>query len=479
MQKNKWILQDVDKNVLSCLQNQLDLPEIILKILLSRGFNTVKEINDFICPKKEDLFNPFLFNDMYKAVLRIKKSIENQEKILIYADRDVDGITSLTILYNTIFTLGGNVVWYIPSDEGYGLSCNVLDKYKTEGVKLIITVDCGISAVSEIDYANNLGFEVIVTDHHEPPQDGLPKAYCIIDSKISSCDYPFKELAGCGVSFKVSQALMQTYGRYFDKKIAISGIENDKSYLMTVVNDIVVKEESLNLEDIDFSAYDKIVTNSSVSIDIENKTIELIETDKKEDIKEVAYELLNKYRQKEFENDGRMLEFFENNIDLVALGSIADIVPLTNENRILVKYGLSVLNKDYSKRFGLGFIFNEYLKEKKISAKTISWNVAPILNAAGRMGNASVAANLILADDKYNASNFFAELKKLNSDRKELQNENIKQFNVLLKKQCDTDKDNILVVSAAGLSHGVTGIVASQMVKLYGKPVILFIEDKE
>ena len=127
-------------------------------------------------------------------------------------------------------------------------------------------------------------------------------------------------------------------------------------------------EESLNLEDIDFSAYDKIVTNSSVSIDVENKTIELIETDKKEDIKEVAYELLNKYRQKEFENDGRMLEFFENNIDLVALGSIADIVPLTNENRILVKYGLSVLNKDYSKRFGLGFIFNEYLKEKKISA---------------------------------------------------------------------------------------------------------------
>lgn len=479
MQKNKWILQDVDKNVLSCLQNQLDLPEIILKILLCRGFNTVKEINDFICPKKKDLFNPFLFNDMYKAVLRIKKSIENQEKILIYADRDVDGITSLTILYNTIFTLGGNVVWYIPSYEGYGLSCNVLDKYKTEGVKLIITVDCGISAVSEIDYANNLGFEVIVTDHHEPPQDGLPKAYCIIDSKISSCDYPFKELAGCGVSFKVSQALMQTYGRYFDKKIAISGIENDKAYLITVVNDIVVKEESLNLEDIDFSAYDKIVTNSSVSIDVENKTIELIETDKKEDIKEVAYELLNKYRQKEFENDGRMLEFFENNIDLVALGSIADIVPLTNENRILVKYGLSVLNKDYSKRFGLGFIFNEYLKEKKISAKTISWNVAPILNAAGRMGNASVAANLILADDKYNASNFFAELKKLNSDRKELQNENIKQFNVLLKKQCDTDKDNILVVSAAGLSHGVTGIVASQMVKLYAKPVILFIEDKE
>ena len=481
MQKNKWILQDVDKNVLSCLQNQLDLPEITLKVLLSRGFNTVKDINDFIYPKSENLFNPFLFNDMYKAVLRIKKAIENQEKILIYADRDVDGITSLTVLYNTIFTLGGNVVWYIPSDEGYGLSCNVLDKYKAEGVSLIITVDCGISAVSEIDYANSLGFEVIVTDHHEPPQDGLPKAYCIVDAKTETCNYPFKELAGCGVSFKVSQALMQTYGKYFDKKIAVFAVEGENSYLITVVNDIVTKEENLNLTEINLISYDKIVTNNNSVLpnDIENKVIEFIETDKKEDIKEVAYELLNKYRQKEIENDGRMLEFFENNIDLVALGSVADIVPLTSENRILVKYGLSVLNKDYSKRFGLGFIFDEYLKDKKISSKTISWNVAPILNAAGRMGNASVAANLILADDKYNANNFFVELKKLNSDRKELQNENIKQFNILLKQQCDTENDNILVVSAAGLSHGVTGIVASQMVKLYGKPVILFIEDKE
>ena len=150
-----------------------------------------------------------------------------------------------------------------------------------------------------------------------------------------------------------------------------------------------------------------------------------------------------------------------------------------DENRTLVQSGLAILNKDYSKRFGLGYIFEEYLKGKKISAKTISWNVAPILNAAGRMGKASVAAELILADDKYNASNFFVELKKLNSDRKELQNENIRQFNILLKQQCDIEKDNILVVSAGNLAHGVTGIVASQMVKLYGKPVILFIEDKQ
>ncbi len=480
MQKNKWILQDIDKKFLYQLQEQTGLPEVTLKVLLSRGFNTVEAINNFVCPKKEELFNPFLFKDMYKAVLRIKQSIENQEKILIYADRDVDGITSLTILYNTIVTLGGNVVWYIPSDEGYGLSCTVLDKYVQEGVKLIITVDCGISAVTEIDYANSLGMEVIVTDHHEPPQDGLPKAYCVVDPKTDSCEYPFKELAGCGVSFKVSQALMQTYGKYFDKEIIVLACEQENVYGLIVLNGNVIKEGKINLSQTDLSEYAKIVTNDTAYFaDKGNKNTELVEAEPKDNIKDFAYEILRQYRKKEFENDGRMLEFFENNIDLVALGSVADIVPLVDENRTLVQSGLAILNKDYSKRFGLGYIFEEYLKGKKISAKTISWNVAPILNAAGRMGKASVAAELILADDKYNASNFFVELKKLNSDRKELQNENIRQFNILLKQQCDIEKDNILVVSAGNLAHGVTGIVASQMVKLYGKPVILFIEDKQ
>lgn len=476
MQKNKWILQDIDKDYLYALQQELNLPEVVLKVLLARGIKTSREIKDFVFPKKEELFNPYLLGDMYKAVTRIKQSIENKEKILIYADRDVDGITSLAVLYNTIFTLGGDVVWYIPSDEGYGLSCTVLDKYKTENVKLIITVDCGISAVTEIDYANSLGMEVIVTDHHEPPLDGLPKAYCVVDPKVTTCKYPFKELAGCGVSFKVSQALMQTYGKYFDKEVAVLAGKNEQFYLIVLVNDIIVKEEILNKPDL--TNFSKIVTNSKKYVEnLENKDVEIIEIEEEKDIKQIAYDLLEQYRNKCFDEDGRMLEFFENNVDLVALGTVADIVPLTNENRILVQNGLSILNDNYSKRLGLGHIFEEYLKSSPVSAKSISWKIAPILNAAGRMGKASVAANLILADDNYNANNFFVELKKLNNDRKELQNENIKQFNILLKQQCDIENDNILVVSAKNLMHGVTGIVASQMVKLYGKPVILFIED--
>lgn len=480
MQKNKWLLQDIDKEKLFNLQEQLNLPEIVLKILLSRNFDDFQTIQNFIFPKKEDLLNPFLLGDIHKAVTKIKQAIENKDKILIYADRDVDGITSLTILYNTIFILGGDVVWYIPSDEGYGLSCNVVDRYKTEGVKLIITVDCGISSVEEIDYANTLNIDVIVTDHHEPPQDGLPKAFCVVNPKINESFYPFKELAGCGVSFKVSQALMQTYGKYFDKKVAILCVEQNNAYLITLINDIVVKEENIDIKNLDLQEYSKIITNADNIIkNIENKDIDIIEICNKDNIKENAYELLKQYRKKEFENDGRMLEFFENNVDLVALGTIADIVPLVNENRTLVQCGLSILSKNYSKRLGLEYIFEEYLKDKSISAKTISWNVAPILNAAGRIGNASVAANLLLADDKYNANNFFVELKKLNNDRKELQTENIKQFKILLEQQCDIENDNIFVVSANNLAHGVTGIVASHMVKLYSKPVILFIEDNQ
>ena len=489
----KWIIQDIDKEALFDLQQKTDLSETLLKVLLARGFKELQSIKDFLFPKKEDLFNPFMLEGMHKSVLRIKQAIEDREKVLIYADRDVDGITSLAILYNTIFVLGGNVVWYIPSDEGYGLSCNVLDKYKNENVSLVITVDCGISAVKEVEYAKGLSMDVVITDHHEPPQDGLPNAYSVIDPKISSCTYPFKELAGCGVSFKLSQALMLSYGKFFDKKIAVIAIDKNKCYGLMLVNDIVLNEFEKNIDETELCDCAKIITDDLQSLNaLKNigniSEIQKIELENKSDykseseeqtIRQKAYKLLELYRKKEFFDDGRMLEFFENNVDLVALGSIADIVPLIKENRTLVKSGLEILNDNCSKRFGLGYIFEEYLKNKNICSKAISWNVAPILNAAGRMGNAAIAAQLLLADDKYMANDFFVKLKKLNNDRKELQNENIKHFDILLKQQCDIEKDNIFVVSAKDLSHGVTGIVASQMVKTYGKPVILFIEDKE
>lgn len=489
MQPNKWILPELNKEDLLKLTQNNNISQVVARVLLSRGFNSQKTISEFLFPNKEDLFNPFLLDDCYKAVVRIKEAVEKQEQILIYADRDVDGITSLVILFNTIKTLGGIVSWYIPSDEGYGISKDILDKYNKTGIKLVISVDCGISSVDEVEYANNLGMQVIITDHHAPPEI-LPNAYAIVDPKKPSCNYPFKELAGCGVSFKVSQALMQTYGKNFDKNIFIISLrENNGTYnifMIKIRNGMVIEEKELSQVKKDIKILFSYIGDCPIIInqdnllfdDVENKIIkiEILNTDIS--LKEEAFLLFSQYRKNELSQDRRMSGFYDENIDLVALGTIADIVPLVSENRILVKTGLDIINQNPSKRYGLFFIIDEYIKNTgNISAKLISWNITPVLNAAGRMAKAEISAKLLLAEDKYKAEDIFVELKKLNNDRKHLQLENIKHFEKILHQQCDIENDKILVVTADGLSHGVTGIVASQFVKLYSKPTILLISD--
>jgi len=485
LQQNKWIIQEPDKEQFNYLLQNLNLPEVILKILMSRGFNTVSSITDFISSDKKDLINPFLLDDMYKAVIRIKQAIENKENILIYADRDVDGITSLVILFNTIKTLGGNVYWYIPSNEGYGLSNEILDKYKALNTTLVITVDCGISSLQEVDYANSLGMQVIVTDHHEVPPV-LPAAYAIVNPKKTTCNYPHKNLAGCGVSFKVSQGLMLTYGKDFDKIISFVCIKKtENKYTAAVIdikNDIVVdqKEFSANtFEDIskNLSTY-KIVTDDKTLFENFENVEEFKIENNSLNLKETAEFILKKYINDQKLKDRRMLAFFDETADLVALGTIADIVPLLEENRIFVKEGLNILNKNYEKRYGLSKIIDEYIKgHPKISTKTIAWNITPVLNAAGRMAKANVSAELLLADDKYKANDFFIQLKQLNIERKQLQLDNAHKFQYFFKKQCNPETDKIFVVLAEGISHGVTGIIASQFVKQYSKPAVLLISD--
>jgi len=486
LQPNKWILPEINKDVLAKLTQDGNVGTVIAKILLARGFSSPESANTFLFPQKADLLNPFLLKDCHKASLRIKTAIEKQEPVLIYGDRDVDGITSLVILFNTIKTLGGKADWYIPSDEGYGISKDVIDKYGKSGIKLVISVDCGISSVDEVAYANSCGMQVIITDHHAPPEI-LPDAYAIINPKQKSCPYTFKELAGCGVSFKVSQAVMQTYGKNFDTPLYASALNKSGSdytiYSIKTVNGIIIEEKEFSgIKTFSEYACDGIILISKNTVLPDSLEIKIIREDiiddNLSDLKKQACAVLSSYLKNETERDRRMSAFFDENIDLVALGTIADIVPLVNENRILVKNGLELINKNPSKRHGLCFIIEEYLKNvSTISAKAISWNITPVLNAAGRMAKADTAVKLLLSEDKFKAEDTFVELKKLNCSRKQLQTENIKHFENLLHKQCDIENDKILVVMAEGLSHGVTGIVASQFVKLYSKPTILLISD--
>ncbi|MFH0948563.1 MAG: single-stranded-DNA-specific exonuclease RecJ [Elusimicrobiota bacterium] len=396
----QWKIKQSDVASIDELSAKTGYSKIVTSIFLQKGLSTPNLIEKFVHPQIADLHNPFLFADMEKAVKRIRRAIENKEKILIYGDRDVDGITSTNIAYLYLKELSADVLWYIPSDEGYGLHNELIEKYKKEGVGLIITVDCGITAVEEVNLANSLGIDVIITDHHEPLAE-LPKAVAIIDPKCPSEKYPFRELAGCGVAFKLFQAVAFSYSDYYGKD--------------TVIFDIKTTEQR---------------------------------------------------------------KFIEEYLYLVALGTVADIVPLISENRILVKHGVPLFYS--SKKPGIrAMIDNLQIEKKSFTTKKVSWSIVPLLNSAGRYGKAALSAELLVTDDKNRADELLEEILAINGERKNLQKINIKRFIDETVKQNDIENDKIFITVVSHLKHGVTGIAANQIIREFGKPVILLILEGE
>ena len=301
----KWQIYDINQEKIEEIENKYNLNKLLATILVNRNITTEKEIELFLKPTREDFYDPFLIKDMDIAIKRIIKAIENQEKVTIYGDYDVDGITSITVLKSFLKDVGLEAKHYIPNrlNEGYGLNKPAIEKIAQEGCDLMITVDCGISGNNEIEYANSLGIETIITDHHEPGNE-LPKALAVIDNKRKDSEYPFRELAGVGVVFKVIQALGKTLG---------------------------LKEESY-------------------------------------------------------------LKY----LDIVCVGTISDIVPLVDENRVITKLGLMLIKQ--TKNIGLKSIINSS-GYKCIDSTTISFGVAPRINACGRMGKAEEALDLFLSTD--------------------------------------------------------------------------------
>ena len=203
-----WEYYESDEKIVEKISKEFNLSKLVSKILANRGFKEKEEIQKFLYPTRDDFYDPFLMPDMEIAVERILKAIENKEKIMIYGDYDVDGITSVTVLKKFLSERGAITNQYIPNrlDEGYGLNKDAIKKISEDGFKLMITVDCGISGIEEIEYANSLGIETIITDHHEPVET-LPNAIAVIDAKRKDNKYPFNQLAGVGVVFKLTQAI--------------------------------------------------------------------------------------------------------------------------------------------------------------------------------------------------------------------------------------------------------------------------------
>ena len=376
--RKKWKYKELDEEKIDEIVRKFDVPELLATVLVNRGIVDDEEIRVFLNPTRSDFHDPYLMPDMEIAVERIIKAINNQEKVIIYGDYDVDGITSITVLKKFLKTCGLEVDYYIPNrlSEGYGLNKAAIDYIKEKEYTLIITVDCGISGIEEIKYANSLGIETIVTDHHEP-REVLPPAVAIVDLKRKDNDtYPFKSLAGCGVVFKLTQALGMRLGI------------DEKEYL--------------------------------------------------------------KY------------------LDIVCVGTISDIVPLVDENRVIAKLGLKLV--EVTRNPGLKALLNAS-GYKVVNSNTISFGIAPRINACGRMGYEEEALKLFLTENLVQASEITERLNKYNRDRQEIE-KNIYDEAIKMMEKEDSNAQSI-VLGSNNWHHGVIGIVSSKITEMYFKPSIL------
>jgi len=369
---------NAENNKIEELSKKFQLNQFVTKLLITRGYNTEEKISRFLQPGDADFYDPFLLKGMREAVERINKAIDNKEKVLIFGDYDVDGVSATAILMKYFSSRNFYVDYYLPNRyiDGYGLTCEVLDKIKsTYAPDLIITVDCGISCEKEVCYAGTLGIDIIVTDHHEIPEV-CPKTI-VIDAKQKGQKYPFKELCGAGVAFKVVQAL--------------SGLAEAKKYL-----------------------------------------------------------------------------------GICAIATIADIVPLVDENRAIVSLGM----KDFEKNLPLGIkmLFKDCKLSLNASSTDIAFRLTPKINAAGRMGDASVALKLYLKEDRRVLGQIAEQIGLMNTERQALGNK-IYDDVVAKLNQINIADFKAIALYDKNWDLGILGIVSARIAEEYNKPTVLFNED--
>ncbi len=374
-----WNIKNPSPCAQKAFSSELKISEITAQLLLNRGIDNAREAGDFLTCSLSSCHDPFLLKDMDKAVGRINKAIRGKEKILVYGDYDVDGITSVAMLKQAFANLGAIVETYIPNrlEEGYGLNINAIKKALKSGVSLIVTVDCGISSFKEIEYAKALKIDVIVTDHHEIVESRLPQAYAIINPLQKDCNYPFKHLAGVGLAYKLIKALYE--GTSF---------------------------------------------------------------------------------------------FAEDFLDLVSLGTIADIVPLKGENRILAKHGLGEINK--RSRKGLNALIEiSGLNGKDVSSGHIGFMLGPRINAMGRVGSPQKALELLLTDDKQEAMRLARILDTENRNRQKIESGILEEALSKIEREVNFKHHKIIVLASEAWHAGVIGIVASKIADRFYRPTIM------
>lgn len=387
VRERRWNLAESDENKVQRLVEESALPRLLCRILLNRGIDTAEAASRFLSSSLAEMHDPFLLKDMDKAVLRLCRALLDGEKICVYGDYDVDGVTSVVSLVGFLSALDGNCFYYIPKriEEGYGLNAGGIREVAERGARIIITADCGITSHEEANLCAALGIDLIITDHHTPPPD-IPCAYAVINPLRSDCAFPFKSLAGVGVVFNLLLAL--------------------RKYL-----------------------------------------------------REAGYFASRK--------EPNLREF----LDLVALGTIADIVPLVDENRILVRHGLKELS--VSSRTGISALKSVAGVSGEVDCGMVGFRLAPRINAAGRLDDAALGVELLLTGDARRAAEVSAELNDNNEDRQHLEKVILEDALQRLAADPSFRGRTSIVMASESWHAGVIGIVASRLVELFHRPTIL------
>ena len=383
----RWKIKQPSEDHVASIKKEFNTSEIIAKVLANRGIESLKSSHNFFNPSNDQLHNPFMMKNMDIAVDRISKNIQNQKPILIFGDYDVDGTTGASLLYLGLKDLNAIVEYYIPhrEKEGYGLSAGGIDYAQSVGADLLITCDCGINAFQPVDYANEHGIDIIITDHHIPDKK-LPNAYAVLNPKQKGCEYPFKGLCGCGVAFKLISAVSEKSG--------------------------IGQNVGLNY------------------------------------------------------------------LDLVALATSADMVPILDENRVLVHGGLDQLEE--SKSPGIHqLLVQTGLVGESLNVGKLVFGLAPKINAAGRMGDANRTVELLTTSDKTRAEELASILVQENKRRQLIQEDIVNDAIRLVHSQVDLENNKVVIIGSKGWHPGVVGIVASRIKDEFSRPAIVIAFDKK
>lgn len=526
-----WQKNPLDSNTVRELSKKYDLDLLVSSILVRRELDSAGSLLFFLENDPRYLHNPFLFSDMEEAVERIYAALESDEKILIFGDRDVDGITATVLLVEVLRDRNAQVDWLLPKgDDSYGLTADVIDTIALKGVTLLITVDCGISNVEEIRLAGEAGIDTIVIDHHNPPSK-LPEALAIINPKSADTSYPFKDICGCGVVAKLVWALRFYQSSLYGQTVCMLNIKPvNEGFEVGAVKIVNLVEEERVVENLippdpngsgkDYfqrtrlagliAGCDLLVYNPEQQkrmletalggetdlsfTDIRPLLVEHFPALQGKSLLEIIeMSRLSRYNSTRLSELDMLKNLFialahrsikdlnrahSKVMDLVALGTLADLMPLINENRIMVKEGLEVLNR--MERPGLrGLLIRQDLQGKKITTTNISWHVNPVLNSAGRLGKPEIAAELLLSDNPERISELVDMIRSMNKERKK-QGDKVWKKNLHKAQESYTrSEEKFVLIYNESINRGITGIIAARLVNSFKVPAVVIALSKE